>query len=193
MNDAEKQRILDLVVSGALNAEEAAGIIVALSDPPTPRPVVQEASKAKEASITGPVQAATPGTGNSKDAMMEVQMQRGDGSTYAIQVPTNLFPLFWGIAKTAIKESARTAAQESWDGFKHIVRRKTQEATQAVKDRVSPPPPPPPVPVAALPPPPKVDNTAARVIVLQMLQQGNISAEDAAELLIKLEGLGNPA
>ena len=181
MNETEKQQIIDLVAAGKLDAEQAAGIIIAL----TPQDLPTASTPAVTPAIL-PATAEVPRAAQPvKEQMIEVQMQRADGSVYTIQVPNNLVQVFWTVAKTTIKQSVKTAAQESWDGFKHVVKRKAQETAQSVTDKVSPPPPP-PAPVASLPPPAKADHAAAKLIVLQMLQEGSISAQDAADLLAQL-------
>jgi hypothetical protein len=183
MNETEKQQIIDLVAAGKLNAEQAAGIIIAL----TPQdPTTASSAAATPPAAILPASAEAPRAAQPvKEQMIEVQMQRADGSVYTIQVPNNLVQVFWTVAKTTIKQSVKTAAQESWDGFKHVVKRKAQETAQSVKDKAFPPPPP-PTPVASLPPPAKADHAEAKLIVLQMLQEGSISAQDAADLLAQL-------
>ena len=115
-------------------------------------------------------------------------MQRADGSSYTIQVPPNLVPLFWNIAKVAIKESARTAAQETWSGFKHIVRKKTREVSKNVKNRVTSIGSRPPAPVEAEEED-GIDRIEARHQILQMVQNGRLTAVDAARLIEQLDAL----
>ena len=115
-------------------------------------------------------------------------MQRADGSSYTIQVPPNLVPLFWNIAKVAIKESARTAAQETWSVFKHIVRKKTREVSKNVKNRVTSIGSRPPAPVEAEEED-GIDRIEARHQILQMVQNGRLTAVDAARLIEQLDAL----
>jgi hypothetical protein len=120
---------------------------------------------------------------------MEVQMQRADGSTYTVQVPPNLVPLFWNIAKVAIKESARNAAQETWAGFKHIVRRNVRDMRTNVRNRVT-------TFTQGRPPDQQqieaddgLDRFEARRQILQMVQNGRITAGDAGRLIEQLDAL----
>jgi hypothetical protein len=180
MNEPEKERILALIAEGVIRPEEAVSLLAALSD--EPKPVAP--------SSANPVEKKPPATKTeSKEPLMEVQMQRADGSTYTIQVPPNLVPLFWNIAKVAIKESARTAAQETWSGFKHIVRKKTREVGTNVKNRVTSIGSRPAVITAEIEEEEGVDKFEARRQILQMVQNGRISASDAGRLIEQLDAL----
>lgn len=176
MNEPEKERILALIAEGVIRPEEAAGLLAALSDEPK-----VDAERKATSQPAKPLPKA-----QDKPPLMEVQMQRADGSTYTVQVPPNLVPLFWNIAKVAIKESARTAAQETWSGFKHIVRRKTREMGKSVRNRVAA--------IGSRPEPEPqedegIDRFEARRQVLQMVQNGRISAADAGRLIEQLDAL----
>jgi hypothetical protein len=180
MNEPEKERILAMISEGILRPEEATSLLAALSD--EPKQVVRQEPEAEKQ-----VDAAKP---KPKEPLMEVQMQRADGSTYTIQVPPNLVPLFWNIAKVAIKESARTAAQETWSGFKHIVRRKTREVGTSVKNRVSSIGSRPALQSAAEASEDEgIDRGEARRQILQMVQNGRITAADAGRLIESLDAL----
>ena len=172
-----------MVSEGLLRPDEAVGLLAALSD--EPKAVIIAAPTDKKSKEQD--QPTTRAAG--KEPLMEVQMQRADGSTYTIQVPPNLVPLFWNIAKVAVKESARNAAQETWSGFKHIVRKKTREVGANVKDRVSS--------IGNRPVPPLlqtveydgIDRLEARRQILQMIQNGRLTAVDAARLIEQLDAL----
>jgi len=182
MNEPEKERILNMVSEGILRPDEAAGLIAVLSDEPKALVIVAPSDK------KGKDPAHVSDKAASKEPLMEVQMQRADGSSYTIQVPPNLVPLFWNIAKVAIKESARTAAQETWSGFKHIVRKKTREVSKNVKNRVTSIGSRPPAPVEAEEED-GIDRIEARHQILQMVQNGRLTAVDAARLIEQLDAL----
>ncbi len=184
MNEPEKDRILEMVSAGILRPDEAVGLLAALTDETKPT-IVKKAEPEKKAEATSQKKA------NSKEPLMEVQMQRADGSSYTVQVPPNLVPLFWNIAKVAVKESARTAAQETWSGFKHIVKRKSQEVGSSVKNKVT-----------SITSGSKkvniveepedeggIDKFEARRQLLQMVVNGRISASDAGRLIEQLDAL----
>lgn len=179
MNEIEKDRILQLVAQGIIKPAEGASLLAALSEPPPPAPVAPKAAGAKPA--------AAPA---SKPTVMEVDMKRPDGSHHKIEVPSNLFPMFWAIASESIKESTKVAAQETWQGFKNIVRNKTTEVKDGVKTRIaavgSPKPTAAPVigPTAA-----EERRDAARRQILQMVQNGRLTAEDAGGLIQQLDAL----
>jgi hypothetical protein len=169
MNETEKDRILRMVAEGTLRPNEAAHLLAALADEPAGGEQNEANGKEK----------AKP-----KPPLMEVQMQRPDGTQYTIQVPPNLFPMVWQITKVAIKESARNATQEAWSGFKHIVRTKTAEVKTTVKSRVSG------SSKAGEPPSPEQEQeNEARRRILQMVQNGRITALDASKLIQQLDAL----
>ena len=176
MNETEKERILRMVAEGVIRPSEAASLLAALVETP-------EAAKGKkqEASAKAKEEKAKP-----KGPLMEVQMQRPDGTHYTVQVPPNLVPMFWQMAKVAIKESARTAAQESWQGLKNVVHNKTEEMKAGVSARLhgksktgS---------VESVPSAPDAQFEARRQI-LQMIQNGRLSADDASRLIQQLDAL----
>ena len=179
MNETEKDRILRMVSDGTLKPNEAAQLLSALSDEP------QKASKRV-------VEVKSEEKPKPQEPLMEVQMQRPDGSTYTIQVPPNLFPMFWKIAKVAIRESARTASQEAWSGFKNIVRTKTEEVKTSVKTRVSGGGATKPEAAAVVVPTLTLEQerqAEARRCILQMVQNGRITAADASRLIQELDAL----
>lgn len=176
MNEPEKERILQMLSEGILRPDEAAGLLAVLADEPEPAPEPKKKSE----------EAADKPKPKPKEPLMEVQMQRPDGSSYTVQVPPNLVPLFWQIAKVAIKESARNAAQETWSGLKHIVRNKTNEVKTNVKNRVNS--------IGSKPesvamPVEEEDQFEARRRILQMVQNGRINAVDAGRLIQQLDAL----
>src|ERR1700722_17287696 len=166
MNEPEKERILALIAEGVIRPDEAVSLLAALSE--EPKPAAPSAAKPKDKDKDK--EKAPAAKAETKEPLMEVQMQRADGSSYTIQVPPNLVPLFWNIAKVAIKESARTAAQETWSGFKHIVRKKTRDVGTSVKNRVTS--------IGSKPAPAEleaieaegIDRQEARRQILQMIQ-----------------------
>lgn len=176
MSETEKERVLRMVAEGTLRPQEAAQLLAALSDTldapekPADKPVSKSAAREKPE--------------ESKETV-EVQVQRPDGTTRTVQLPPGLVPMFWELAKNEIKESARTAAQETWSGLKTIVRNKTNEVKSNVKERFTsgktkPEEPPPPDPA-------EVQQGEARRQILQMVQNGRISAEDAGRLIQQLD------
>ena len=181
MNEIEKDRILQLVAEGIIKPGEGASLLAALSEPPAAAPVADP-----KAATGRPTAGPAP-----KPSVMEVDMKRPDGSHHKIEVPSNLFPMFWAIAGESIKESTKVAAQETWQGFKNIVRNKTSEVKDGVKTRI-----------AAVGSPKKLDERVvigptpaedrrdeARRQILQMVQNGRLTAEDASGLIQQLDAL----
>jgi hypothetical protein len=180
MNEIEKDRILQLVAQGIIKPAEGASLLAALSEAPPPTaPVVAQKPEAGKPKVPA-----------SKPSVMEVDMKRPDGSHHKIEVPSNLFPMFWAIASESIKESTKVAAQETWQGFKNIVRNKTTEVRDGVKTRI-----------ASVGTSKKVEEPAlgptqaeerrdeARRQILQMVQNGRLTADDAGGLIQQLDAL----
>lgn len=173
MNETEKERILKMVAEGELRPGEATQLLAALSDNAEP------AKKAEESKKEKPKEEVKPPAN-----LIEVQMQRPDGSTYTVQVPPNLFPMFWQITKVAVRESVRTAARDTWDGLKVMVSNKGAEIRQNVKAKMSGSK---TEEKSALP----EHNTQfeARRQILMMVQNGRITATDASRLIEELDAL----
>ena len=175
MNETEKDRILSMVAEGIIRPNEAAQLLAKLAEE-TPAPKAKETEPEKKRPAE-------------KAPTMEVQMQRADGSTYTIEVPTTMVPMFMSLAGAAIKESARAAAKEAWTGIKDGAKNKFTEAKDAVKAKVS----------GAggktleLPAPALTEeqkqSQEERKLVLQMVQNGRVSAEDAGKLIQQLDAL----
>jgi hypothetical protein len=167
MNDNERDRILKMVGDGTLRPNEAAQLLAALAaDEPNP------AAKSEE-----------PEADNAPKAPpVEIQMRRPDGSYYTIQVPPNLFAIFWQVAKVHLKEQARTAARETWQGTKNLARSRADAVRESIKRRVSVLDPE-PEPVA----PELAQQAEARRRILQMVQNGRLSAADASRLIEQLD------
>ena len=187
MSQPEKDKVLELVAQGVLSASDGASLLGAIS----------EAERAHaEVIATIPVQSAKQAHNEvqpkqAPEQVVEVLLQRPDGTSYTLQVPPGLAPLIWNLTKAAIKESARTAAQESWAGFKHIVRRKTHEVGQAVRDQASAitrggsAPALPAIEAMS----DKPEHAGARARILEMVSSGLISAEDAMRLIRQIDML----
>jgi hypothetical protein len=179
MNEIEKDRILQLVAEGIIKPAEGASLLAALSEQPSPPPVVQRAAGVRPAPGPAP-----------KSSVMEVDMKRPDGSHHKIEVPSNLFPMFWAIASESIKESTKVAAQETWQGFKNIVRNKSVEVRDGVKTRIAAVGSPKQTAAPVVGPTPAEDRRdEARRQILQMVQNGRLTAEDASGLIQQLDAL----
>ncbi len=177
MNESEQQRILKMVADGIISPEEAKKLLASLA------PQKSDSQAVKPSTMSAPPNSAEPKT---KDKTIEVPMQRPDGSSYTVQLPPDLIPMFWELAKVAIKESARNAAQETVEGLKIIAKNKTAELKSALKNRHT-----------------RgsddihgegVKNSVpmrgeARRQVLQMVANGRIKVEDAARLIEQIDAM----
>lgn len=186
MNELEKERILQLVAQGVIKPGEAASLLAALSEPvaaPTPVPAPNPAANGKAVAPAKPEPAKKP-------SVVEVDMKRPDGSHHKVEVPSNLFPMFWAIASESVKESTKLAVKESWQGLKNIVRNKTTEVKEGVKTRIDAVQAAKKAEEPAIAPGPSVleeQREAGRKQILQMVQNGRLSADDAGRLMQQLD------
>jgi len=178
MSETERDRILRMLSEGTLRPDEAAKLLAALAEGAAPAAPKPQAPPEK------PKEKEKP---KAKPQLMEVQMQRPDGSNYTVEVPPSLVPMIMKMAGVAIKESARTATQEAWSGFKTMVRNKTDEVKTTVKDRVSRPNE--KVEEKTAPTPEEETQAESRRRILQMVQNGRINAADASRLIQQLDAL----
>ncbi len=191
MSQQEKDKVLELVAHGVLSPSDGASLLAAISEAERANAIVAASLPVQQVQRVNPE--VTPKL--APEQAVEILMQRPDGTSYTLQVPPGLAPLIWNLTKAAIKESARTAAQESWSGFKHIVRRKTQEVGQAVRDqatslaRGSAAPALPAIEAKADLP----EHSGARARILEMVSSGLISAEDAMRLIRQIDRLDSAA
>ncbi len=169
MNETERDRILRMVAEGTLRPHEAAHLLAALADE-SERPGTKKAKQAK------PV-----------NSLVEVQLERPDGTFYTVKVPPALVPMLWEITKATVKESARSAAHDTWDGLKTIVRNKTTQVTSNVRDRIRSPKRQKEKHATPLLTPGQLKEAAARRQILDMVQEGRITAADAGRLIHQLD------
>jgi hypothetical protein len=172
MNETERDRILRMVSEGTLRPNEAAQLLAALTETPTPK--AEKAAQEKEVEKDKP------------RPMTEVQMQRADGTYYTFSVPPGIFPALIKVAGVEIKEAVRTAANDAWDGFKVMARNKTREVKDNVTSRVKGEHKPAAQIAAA---PEGVEQAEARRRIIQMVQNGRITAIEASRLIEQMDAL----
>lgn len=177
MNETEKEQILRMLEEGTLTSQEAAQLLALMA---APAPETESASGKKK-----PVEAEKP----AEKQLMEIQMQRPDGTYYTVKVPPGLGSMIWEVTKATVREQARTAAKESWEGFKTIVSRKTDEVKQRVKDQLLPKSE--PEEPLKLPKPPltpeQIRYQQARQQILILVRDALVTVEEAGRLLDQLE------
>lgn len=175
MSDMDCKRILQMLGDGVISPDEARRLLAELEKPAKPEP-----QKSADAGSPGPKQQASKQT-------MEVEMQRADGSRYVVEVPAGLVPSLLKMAGVAVRESARTAAQDAWGGIKSIARNKAADVKDVMKKtrprRAGSKQP------AAPQTGPETDASQARGRVLALVQEGRISPEDASSLLREIEAV----
>jgi hypothetical protein len=168
MNQAEKDRILELVAEGTLRPAEATRLLAAIAaleeKPAEPKPEPSPEAEQKPPTI-------------------EFKLQRPDGTHTVVQVPASLFPMLVQVLKVAAKESLRSAGQDIVAGTRVIVRRKVKDIRKSVQSLMDgrPEAPETETPTAA--------RQEARLRILQMVQNGRINAEEADRLIREIDGI----
>jgi polyhydroxyalkanoate synthesis regulator phasin len=171
MNESEKDRILRMVSEGTLRPSEASHLLAALAEEPAVEEKPSQNGKTK----------AKP-----KQETVEVQMERPDGTKTTIHVSPTLGPMILQMIGVAIRESARSTAREAWSGFKTVVHNKTEEVKTNVRSRVAGGK---TEETAPSPSPTQAQQLESRRLILQMVQNGRISASDASRLIQELDAL----
>ncbi len=175
----ERDRILRMVADGTIRPVEAAQLLAALSD----KPAAQRLPSKPESAAPPPV----------KPKGIEVDMLRPDGSHVRVEVPTNLIPMFWQIARVAIRESARTAASETWAGAKIVARRQVKSGALAVKEAFGRNQGGHPDQQALSGPSAETNSIEARRSIIRMVQNGRLTPADAERLIRQLDRPAPPA
>ncbi len=190
---SEQDSILKMVSEGILRPEEAAKLIAALNAPPAQEPA-STAKPAEAKPVAEPPKAETKEEEKKRPATMEVQMQRPDGTYYTVHVPTGLIPAVLKIAGVSIKESLKQNSQEAWDGFKTMVKRRATEVKDNVKDKVTGKGKAEEEPIVTTTPTPpqneptfRKDLSHERQVILRMVQNGRLSAEEASRLIAAMD------
>jgi hypothetical protein len=170
-----------MISDGTLRPEEGAQLLAALAAEEKSKTTATSAARAEEKPAE-----------KERAQNTAIQMQRPDGTYYTIEVPPQFVPMVMKMVGVAVRESARTAAQETWSGFKTMVRRKANEVSTNVRTRFaggenseksvkseS----------KSLITQEQAQEQEARRKILQMVQNGRISAADASHLIEQIDAL----
>ncbi len=175
--ETEQQTILQMVADGSIRADEATRLLSAISD-----------SGVKPKGAASPMGAHTAAPAKQepeRKTSQTVDIVRPDGSHYAMEVPASLAPAVMKLVGVYMKESARTASQETWQGLKVMAANKADEIRAAVKGRVSGGNA--HAQVASAADTLESNRRAARRRVLDMIQNGRLNAESADRLIDQID------
>jgi polyhydroxyalkanoate synthesis regulator phasin len=170
MNEAEKERILTLVAEGTLRPAEATRLLAAIAALEE-KPAETKAEAAQE--------------DEQKQPTVEFKLQRPDGTHTVVQVPASLFPMLIQVLKVAAKESLRSAGQDIVAGTKVIVRRKVKDIKKRARSIIDGRP---DTSAAASEETTEAEHEARRRI-LQMVQNGRITADEASRLIREIDAI----
>ncbi|MDE2126738.1 MAG: hypothetical protein KGJ62_09120 [Armatimonadetes bacterium] len=170
-DEGERSRILRLVAEGALTAEQAALI---LDTPVSPHAGGNGRQAGARADAKSP----------DEKPRVAIQMQRPDGSQYTLHVAPGLMGMIWKLAGVAIKESAKNAARDTWEGVRIMVTSTSRSAGKRVRRRFRG--------SAGAAEDLAQKQIEARRRVLGMVAEGRISAEQAARLMSGIEAAYQP-
>ena len=183
MNDANRDSIMKMVADGTLRPEEAAKLLAKLTDE-------EEAAKA-QAIVKSKTEAANENvekTEKPKSTMEKITIPNADGSERTIEVPSSLMPMIGRMVGEAVKQHTKKVVKESVAGAKIMAQNKYDEVRDTLKTAIKGGK------------KPKEDDKAetapaedkrfeARRQLLQMVQNGRITAGDAGRLIQELDAL----
>ena len=170
-DEGTRSRILRLVADGTLNAEQAALLLDSNGSP------VEGGEKQA-------VGDRKSGKNPEEKPRVAIQMQRPDGSQYTLHVAPGLMGMIWKLAGVAIKESAKNAARDTWDGVRIMVTSTSRSAGKRVRSRFRG--------AAGAAEEAARKQTEARRRVLGMVAGGRISAEQGSRLISGIEAAYAP-
>lgn len=180
MNDANRESIMKMVGDGTLRPEEAAKLLAKLSDE-------EEAAKT-QASAKTKAEADKEKTEKAKPTMEKITIPNADGSERTIEVPSSLMPMIGRMVGEAVKQHTKKVVKESVAGAKIMAQNKYDEVRDTLKTAIKG------NKKAKEDDKPEIAPTedkrfAARKQILQMVQNGRITAADAGRLIQELDAL----
>lgn len=183
MNDANRDSIMKMVADGTLRPEEAAKLLAKLTE--------EEEDAKAQATAKTKVEAnkeKTEKAEKAKPAMEKITIPSADGSERTIEVPSSLMPMIGRMVGEAVKQHTKKVVKESVAGAKIMAQNKYDEVRDTLKTAIKggKKPKEDDKPEIA---PVEDKRFEARRQILQMIQNGRITAGDAGRLIQELDAL----
>ncbi len=183
MNDANRESIMKMVGDGTLRPEEAAQLLAKLSDEEEAAKT-QASAKTRAEADKEKIEKAE----KTKPTMEKITIPSADGSERTIEVPSSLMPMIGRMVGEAVKQHTKKVVKESVAGAKIMAQNKYDEVKDTLKTAIKG------NKKAKEDDKPEIAPTedkrfAARKQILQMVQNGRITATDAGRLIQELDAL----
>ena len=183
MNDANRESIMKMVADGTLRPEEAAKLLAKLSDE-------EESAKAQATAQTklDTEKSKQEKQEKVKPAMEKITIPNADGTERTIEVPSSLVPMIGKMVGEALKQHTKKVVKESVAGAKIMAQNKYDEVRDTLKTAIkgNKKPKEDDKPEIA---PMENKRFEARKQVLQLVQNGRITAVEAGRLIQEMDAL----
>ncbi len=181
MNDANRESIMKMVAEGTLRPEEAAKLLARLTD--------EEQAQAKTRAHDKVVEEARISAEKAKPATEKISIPGPDGTERVVEVPSSLVPMIGKMVGEAVKQHAQKVAKETAIGARNMVLNKADEVRATIRTAMKGGSKKPKIEDKPAEPTEEDKKIAARRQILQMVQNGRITATDAGRLVRELDAL----
>ena len=181
MNDANRESIMKMLSEGTLRPEEAAKLLAKLTE--------DEEAAAKARAQTKANDEAKEKAEKARPATEKISIPTADGGERVVEVPSSLVPMITRMVGEAIKQHTKKVAKETVTGAKNMVLNKRDEVVDTIKTAFSGSGKKPKATDAPQIAHEEEAGFAARKQILQMVQNGRITAKDAGKLIQELDAL----
>lgn len=181
MNDANRESIMKMVAEGTLRPEEAAKLLARLTD--------EEQAAAKTRAHDKVVEEARISAEKAKPATEKILIPGPDGTERVVEVPSSLVPMIGRMVGEAVRQHAQKVAKETAIGARNMVLNKADEVRDTIRTAMKGGNKKPKIEDKREEPTEEDKKIAARRQILQMVQNGRITATDAGRLVRELDAL----
>jgi hypothetical protein len=181
MNDANRESIMKMLSEGTLRPEEAAKLLAKLTE--------DEEAATKARAQTKANDEAREKAEKVRPATEKISIPTADGGERVVEVPSSLVPMITRMVGEAIKQHTKKVAKETVTGARNMVLNKRDEVVDTLKTAFKGGGKKSKTDVAPQITREEEPQFAARRQILQMVQNGRITARDASKLIQELDAL----
>ena len=181
MNDANRESIMKMVAEGTLRPEEAAKLLARLTD--------EEQAAAKTRAHDKAAEDARINAEKAKPTTEKISIPGPDGTERVVEVPSSLVPMIGKMVGEAVRQHAQKVAKETVVGARNMVLNKADEVRDTIKTAMKGGSKKPKIEAKPVEPTQEDKKIAARRQILQLVQNGRISAIEAGRLVREVDAL----
>lgn len=181
MNDANRESIMKMLAEGTLRPEDAAKLLARLTE--------EEQAAAKTRAQTKSEADAKERAEKAKPATEKIAIPNADGTDRVIEVPSGLVPMITRMVGEALKQHTQKVARETAIGARNMVLNKYDEVRDTIKTAMSGGGKKAKLEAKSNALPEEDKQFAARRQILQMVQNGRITAVAAGRLIQEVDAL----